>query len=105
MEIDVNFIDEKKSYNHFIKGDWKESFYDFDDLDEIAEHIACNFHHASSEFRKIEGKHRFVKFIEGFGDFVQQDNGLYRLTEDIDGGGDIDVSYEMELEPVGTFAI
>ena len=105
MEIDVSFLDEESSFKHFIESDWKESFYTFDNLDDVAEHISYAFHIANNEFQKIDGKYAFVKFIEGFGDFIQQDNGHYKLTEKFDGGGDITVNYEMELEPAGTFHI
>jgi len=104
MEIDVNFMNEEQSLNHFIKGDWKDSFYTFNDLDELAEHISYAFHITSDEFRKRDGKHIFVKFIEGFGDFIRQENGSYELSEEPDEGGKIIVNYEMTLEPTGTYA-
>ncbi len=105
MEIDIDFLDEKSSFKHFIEGDWKESFYTFEDLNEVAEHISHNFHIANSELKKVNDEYRWVKFIEGFGEFVEQDNGAFKLTEELNGGGDITVNYEMELEPMGTFAL
>ncbi len=56
MEIDVNFLNQERSFKHFIEGDWKESFFTFDDLDEVAKHLAYCFHIESSKMKKMKIK-------------------------------------------------
>ncbi len=60
--VKVQFSDEAKVKEFFIEGDWKECFFEFSDLTEIAEHLAFVVQ-------------KFGSFnIEGFGDFVRESN-------------------------------
>lgn len=99
-EIDVEFVDQGKAEAFFIDGTWRETFFDFADLEEAGEHLALQFHKAA-EFIDSGAVNRSV---EGFGQYVyNKKEGHWRLTEKYveDGGalpcGDIIIRYETEL--------
>ncbi len=58
--VKVQFSDEAKAVEYLIEGDWKEHFFEFADLSEIAEHLAYTFQKFG------------VDYLEGFGDFVKE---------------------------------
>lgn len=66
-EIDVQFSDEPKAEEFFIKGDWKETFFTFNDLDDIAQHLAYGFQEEVGFFMTRDVN------VEGFGCFKQKD--------------------------------
>ncbi|HAS6055306.1 TPA: hypothetical protein I7122_21475 [Vibrio vulnificus] len=101
FQIDVNFVDREKAEQFFLESDWKEYFFDFNDLDDAAEHLARNFH--MSDARYEEGKE--WKHIEGFGSYYfDRHANVWRLTKDLlkNGDelpcGDVIIKYEMETD-------
>jgi len=40
QDISVEFHDEEKALEYFIAGDWKDTFFEFNDLDDFAEFLA-----------------------------------------------------------------
>ncbi|WP_348826496.1 hypothetical protein [Halomonas sp. RT37] len=69
MKVRVEFSDEPKSKAFFIDGDWKESFYDLVDLEDLASSIASGFVHETPTFQP---EHRtFGFFLEGYGLFLR----------------------------------
>ena len=100
-QIDVNFIDKEKAESFFLESDWKDCFYEFNDLDEAAEHVAMNFHNDSGQYEGGD----LIKYIEGFGSFLfHREENEWRLTKgalkDSDElpCGDIIIKYEMNPE-------
>jgi hypothetical protein len=101
MEIDVSFADPEKAKAYFIDGEWKDSFWEIDDMEELAKYIAHSFHVEGDRY-DAERK-AIVRSAEGFGDYILGDSGLYHLDEtSAEYVGGITVRYEMELEPVDT---
>ena len=100
----VEFPDEKLVKSYFIDGDWKNTFYTFSDLSDLAEHVTMNFHHEDSKFD--HDKKLFYKFIEGFypfysknniGDWVSTDeeSGAVIIISEVD---ELDIDYCTEME-------
>ena len=106
MEVDVTFEDPEKAEAYFIKGtDWKSYFWIVFDLSELAEHISDGFHHEREQWNK-ELK-TFTKFIEGFGEFIKNDNGTWRNSEEAakEWGGHISIKYDTELTVGNAFEL
>jgi len=103
MQIDVEFIDEEAIQKHIIDGDeWKSVFFTLEDIEDLASHIAYVFHNENELF--VKG--RFVRFVEGFGEFIKQDDGSYLFGGlEVGPTGDIVVRYELELEPSHTVPV
>lgn len=40
QDISVEFHDEEKALEYFVASDWKDTFYDMTDLEDVAEHLA-----------------------------------------------------------------
>jgi hypothetical protein len=92
----VTFPDEKKVIDYFILGDWKNTFYTFDDLEDICEHVTMGFHHEDSKYD--HDKKTFYKFIEGFYPFYSDTNTGDWTSTDEESGAVIIVSEEDELD-------
>ncbi|WP_321532296.1 hypothetical protein [uncultured Desulfuromonas sp.] len=95
MEIDVTFSDPKKAEEFFIHGDWKDSFWTIDDLEELTESLAMAFHVQPEDYSKEHCG--FVRSVEGFGIFVlDKDNSRRWVSSSIE-GIEIVAEYEEEL--------
>jgi|GEM_PF-3209885 len=95
MEIDVTFSDPKKAEEFFIHGDWKDSFWTIDDLEELTESLAMAFHVQPEDYSEEYGG--FVRSVEGFGIFVlDKDNSRRWVSSSIE-GIEIVAEYEQEL--------
>ncbi|MBD1559523.1 hypothetical protein HC752_21505 [Vibrio sp. S9_S30] len=100
FQIDVNFIEKDKAEAMFIESDWKDVFYTFIDLDEVAEHLALNFHQYDEKWEKGE----YWKHIEGFGSYkYNSDTKAWHLAGEGDENGefecgDIIIKYESKTE-------
>ena len=103
-EIDVEFVDTQK-VEEFLHGPFKESFFEMDDLKELAQHLAFDFDGTPGRWNSEKG--RIEKFVEGFGSFCEGDHHKWRLVDDADlsGTGEILVSYALELEPSDSYEI
>lgn len=100
MEIDVEFDNPEKAEAFFIDGDWKKSFWTFDDLDEVAESIANSFHWENDHWDKDYKK--TAKFLEGYGNFIRIKPDVWEsCPSSIDECGKITIRINMELDPVG----
>ena len=104
-EIDVSFSDPEKAKAVFIDGDWKDYFWVIDDLENLATDLANAFHNEPQHWKYDHEKQKgwYQKSPEGFGTFIQQDNGSFVMEDETT--GKITISYEMELEPDGTFEV
>lgn len=100
FQIDVNFVDKEKAEQMFLESDWKEFFFEFVDLDDVAEHLAMNFHRYDE---KWEDDARW-KHIEGFGSYrYNKESKAWHLAGEGDGNnefecGNIIIKYETETE-------
>lgn len=95
MELDITFSDPKKAEEFFIHGDWKDSFWTVDDLEELTESLAMAFHVQPEDYSKEHGG--FVRSVEGFGIFVlDKDNSRRWVSSSIE-GIEIVAEYEQEL--------
>lgn len=87
QEVQVKFKDPEKAKEVYLGDDWKSVFFDFDDLDAVAEHLAYvvdeNSGHWNRETKRTE------QFIEGFGAFEWKGGGKFELVDlaAIAGGG------------------
>lgn len=100
MQIDVVFEHPDRAEDFFVKGDWKNTFYTLDSLEEVAEFLANAFNR-SPEVWNPDYK-SFTRFVEGFGQFVRQNDGSFKTAYEMDDPGFIAVSFHEELEPHST---
>lgn len=105
MQIHVSFGDEEAAKAYFIDGDWRNSFWDICDLDELAEILAYHFH-MQPEYWDSE-RVAICRSPEGFGLYVQQADGRYVLCEEgqKEIGTTITVKYASVLAVTGVFAL
>lgn len=96
MNIEISFEDKEKSEEYFIHGDWKNYFYEYDNLEEIAGHIAYAFNVCPTHWSK-ERKTDF-KFIEGFGEFFREDNTKWINFSDETGNIMVEIIQDLEVE-------
>ena len=103
MQIDVQFVDPEKSKAFFIDGDWKNSFWEFEELNEVAADIAHSFNLEDSQwnprFKKI------CKFIEGYGTFVKEGDVYITTNLGTEEAGEIRILEAQELQPVSTVTV
>lgn len=92
----ISFLEPERAQAYYIDGDWKENFYEVDDLEDLAEHISLGlFNEPDNLFErdpKDPSKFRrgFSRFVEGFGRFVRDGSpNKYELDEEFSqyGGG------------------
>lgn len=95
-KVDVAFSSPEKAEAFFIESDWKESFFQLDTLDEVAEHLSYAFFVVHREWST---KYKcFYKFVEGFGDFFLQKNGTYKGGASDGEAGEIIIETDEDLE-------
>ena len=102
MQIDVEFVEPEKAKAFFIDGDWKESFWSFDDLDEVAESISRLFFYEVEHWNREQKA--FVRFLEGYGYFVRQGD-VYISSKEYAEAGEIRIREELELTESGTYSV
>ena len=91
----VEFSDDQLAKELFIDSDWKETFYSFCDLQDVAGHISWGFQAAPAEW---SGKYKSnFKFIEGFGDFFRNGYSDVYVCE-YEGGLSISCTQILDLE-------
>lgn len=93
QEMKVEFTDPEKAKAFFIDGDWKKSFYTFDDLEELASFLMLN-----AREKLVVGDHwregeelKSGADIEGFPYFYRH-NGQKLIAEHDDEIGQIIIS-------------
>ena len=94
MSIDVEFLNPEKAKAFFIDGDWKKSFYTFNDLADLARGLSCEFHDEPKEW---ENNH-YSKDIEGFGLFIEKNEKWYSIEDAKEVHGGIVIHYQDALE-------
>lgn len=92
----VKFPDAEKTISYFIDGKWKETFYTFSDLSELASHLIMGFHHESPAHDFINKQN--YKFIEGFNHFNYDEKTDTWISTDEVSGIVIIISLEEELD-------
>lgn len=82
-EVEVTFESPEKASATFIHSEWKDCFWEIDDLKDLASNIANALYHTPSSFKLNEklDKHCYHCSPEGFGDWVQID-GIWVLEDD-----------------------
>jgi hypothetical protein len=91
----VRFSDPDKAKAVFIDSDWKESFYAFHDLKDVAEHLSYAIMNNTDGWSL--DKKRFFRFIEGFGEFYREGDVYKGGCLDGD-AGEIFIEQEQGLE-------
>ncbi len=104
MQIRIHFHVPDKVKQLFIDSDWKNHFWTFDDLQELAEHISRQIHYETEILIKTGDDRKWAKDLEGFGQFIR-DQGTYTLVCSDSGIPLISAKYETELEPTWTYSI
>lgn len=101
MQYRVEIENSEAVKAYFIDGDWKESFWELDDIEDFCRSLTTAFDRHPEYFDKeLGGSSRFV---EGFGLFNKPvRSNAYHLTERFtkDIGSRISVRVTDELEPV-----
>lgn len=72
QEVTVTFTNPEGVISEFIDSNWRETFYTLDDLEEVVDHLTYAFVRTPDNWVGKTGK--FVKFIEGFGEFESDGN-------------------------------
>lgn len=105
MAIDVQFDNPDAAEEYFIRGEWRNVFYRFDSLKELAEHLAFAFHEENDQW---DGKAQALcRVMEGYGRYLKQADGAYQLDANClaEIGTMITVTYESELDNAGTYEV
>jgi len=98
-EYIVTFPDEQKTIDYFIEGDWRDSFFDFSSLQDMARSIIYDFHNADREFVKNkDDKYESIKSLEGYPTFVRDDNNMDKWAANCEECGTIIVELTQELD-------
>lgn len=97
-ETIVAFHDEEKAFNYFIKGDWADSFTQYDDLFELTKDLANCFMLATETWNN--DLKTFTRWVEAYGTFAyNSETDVYTLTEaGSEYSGVITVEVESTLE-------
>lgn len=95
LEIDVYFSEPEKATDFFTNSDWKNYFFKYEKLSEVAQHIAEVFERTPELWKE----NKFAKHLEGFGYFISNSDGTWSTEQS--GFGLIQIGYEMELETTG----
>lgn len=69
IQWEVSFYDPEKAKEFFIESDWKDYFFEFENLDKAAEHLALAFHLYPEQWSK--SRNVSYRSPEGFGDFYK----------------------------------
>lgn len=101
-EVVVGYSNPEKAHQYFIEGDWKNTFFDLDDLEDLTEFLALAVFQHPEGFRLVQfgvkgNEYRFVKEMEGFATFIKDENGANSWVSEHDVYGAITVHLE-ELE-------
>lgn len=100
MQLQVTLHNPDAAKDYFIDGDWKESFYTLDDIEDLVRLLANAF---QCEADCYSPEHRgFVRNVEGFGVYVRSAGAdTYELDDECQReiGTNISVSITDELEP------
>jgi len=92
-ELQIKFSEPLLAKAYFIDGEWRETFWDIDNMHQLAKNIANAVQDYPAYYDK--GYESFVKSPEGFGVYVRQTDGSYKATwKDF---GDIIVTTVSEL--------
>lgn len=67
-KVIIEFHDPEKTEEFFLESSWRESFYAYDSLEELAEGIAQSFEHEGESYIQGIG---FGTILEGFGQFLR----------------------------------
>lgn len=110
MQINVSFSHPEQAAAYWLGDGFKNSMWDFDDINEVAQNIARSFHHTREHWDKDRAK--WVKELEGFGLFVPNDDqskfvATYEDWPSVPEFKDlvVTVGYELELEPDPAFEV
>lgn len=95
-ELTVKFTDAKKAEPFFFDSDWSKSFYDFNSMNDLADHVAWSFHQATEYYDNKVGAR--CRSFEGFVAFIADESGSY--VSDFEEYGKIIIEIESELEAV-----
>jgi hypothetical protein len=98
-EYAVTFPDEQKIIDYYIDGDWKETFYEFYGIEDMIRSIIYSFVRTGTQMLKDElGNYYFCKVIEGYPEFVRDDDNRDLYTSSHEECGTIIIERECELD-------
>lgn len=97
LEYKIVFTDTKKANNYFIEeSGWRECFFDFDDLQDLAEHISFAFH--KTPLYCIFGGDGPRVEVEGFMPFIRKTYDSFESSYEDYGSIIIVVEQELDAE-------
>lgn len=95
VEFEISFSDIVKAEEFFIDGDWRDTFYDYDDLEDLVDSLGLDFY-TSRTTVSTDGNYKKIRFVEGYGDFIYDPSiGEWECSDDDFGVISIQ---DMELE-------
>lgn len=101
QEVEVEFSSVNKAKKYFIKGDWKDFFYAYENLEELASDLALNFSNPRGVTSYDWVKGCYTMFIEGFGEFISTGSCYdFSLTSEEFGTVKIKVCTDMYVDYV-----
>lgn len=96
---EVEFLTPEKTLDYFLNSDWKDCFFTFDELSEVAEHLSYQVLKFSFDMLEFDGEYQPCYYPEGFPPFlVLDDNEPNTFTAKDNEMGDIQIRVTQELE-------
>ena len=95
----VEFPDEQKVIDYFIDGTWKESFFEFSDIEDMVSSIIYSFIRTDTQLSSDTTQAAFwYKEIEGYPPFIRDKDDRDLFVASHEECGTIIVKLEDELE-------
>lgn len=102
-EVLVEFITPEKTLNFLLNSDWKDVFFTFEDLKEIAGYLAYHVVSFESSFGEVdvdgEYQYRRYYYLEGLPVFIRDSNSnLYKMVDEEIGEIHVYVDEDYEVD-------
>jgi hypothetical protein len=95
----VTIPDEQKVIDYYINGDWKDTFWELDDIEDLIKSIMYSFVREDTTHQKNkDDKYYACKSIEGFPEFIRDKENRDKYISHHEECGTIIVELESELE-------
>ncbi len=79
-EVSVDFSNPERVMKEITKSNWRDTFFDIDDIGGVAEHLSYAFLDSEEHWDSTKKAH--FRFLEGFGYFHCQPDGSYQNEVD-----------------------
>lgn len=102
--IKVSFSDLTRAREYFVECEsWTDTFVQIDDIEELVEILADYFYHSTNRWdRELQ---KTIKFIEGFGRFIQINEFIYESVDLEEYCGKITIEIGREPTRVSAYTI